>query len=245
MASRKKAKPKHRHVAFEESLKEVRSREATTWTEVEQSFIDVVTAFDAEYAQGKREKGWYQLKARYFNDLVVAIIENATGEEISTRSKKRSVLFSEIDIDMCFPGEGDPIVAAEVKALGTPPHPGNDFVARKAYSDLHKRVREVAFTSMDIKAAYAKPRIISSFQSWVDTTEPAYSSFWAMRVAGESDLSQVRSILSSRKSYCNGVGAVIYGVNEPSASYVVKPYPEFAMDRAIRDFTQRVISSRE
>lgn len=215
----------------------------TSWSQVEVEFLAAVSSFDEEYSRGKRKSGWYQQKAKYFNDLVVLLIENNTGKKIATRAKKRSVLFSEIDIDICYPDVGDPIVAAEVKALGTPPHPGNRDQARGARSDLHKRVREVAFTAMDIKAAHAKPRTITSFQAWVDAAEPAYLCFWAMRVDGPADLSTVRSVLASLKSYCNGVGAVIYESRVAPTDYVVRHFPEFSMDRAIRDFTQRVISS--
>lgn len=242
-AMAKNAKPKHKYAPFDECLADVRSEKTTDWSSIESRFLEVVGAFDAEYARGSKSRGWYQLKARYFNDIVVAVIENSTGRTISTRRKQRSVLFSEIDIDICYPDHGEPVVAAEVKVLGTPPHPRNGGKARPARSDLHKRVREVAFTAMDIKAAYARPRTISSFQAWVDNAEPAYASFWALRVADDSDLSTVRSVLASLKSYCNGVGAVIYAPTNEATSYTARPYPEFAMDRAIRDFTQRVISA--
>ncbi|MBL8754423.1 MAG: hypothetical protein JNK15_14060 [Planctomycetes bacterium] len=228
---------------FEALKKRAWSEPCQSWAEVEADFIATVGAFDREYSTGKRPPGWYQQKAKFFNDLVVRIIENCTGRKIATRAKKRSVLFSDIDIDICYPESGDPIVAAEVKALGTPPHPGNNGKARHARSDMHKRVREVAFTAMDIKAAHAKPRTISSFQAWVDTAEPAYLSFWALRVDGTADLSSVRSILASLKSYCNGVGAVIYEATTVPTKYAVRQFPEFNMDRAIRDFTQRVIST--
>ena len=234
--------PSDSFTPFDALLERAWSDACQSWGDIESDFIATVSAFDAEYSRGNRPQGWYQQKARYFNDLVICIIENCTGKKVATRIKKRSVLFSEIDVDICFPEAGDPVVAAEVKAMGTPPHPRNDNTARGARSDLHKRVREVAFTATDIKAAYAKPRVINSFKSWVDSAEPAYLSFWAMRVDGEADLSTVRSILASLNSYCNGVGAVIYQPTSAPTDYVVKQYPEFAMDRAIRDFAQRVIS---
>lgn len=235
--------PAHSFAPFEELLRRAWSQPCQSWAEVEADFIAAVSDFDREYSLGRRPSGWYQLKAKFFNDLVVSIIENCSGRKIATRAKKRSVLFSDIDIDICYPEVGDPMVAAEVKALGTPPHPGNDGQARRARSDMHKRVREVAFTAMDIKAAHAKPRTISSFQAWVDTAEPAYLSFWALRVDGAADLSSVRSILASLKSYCNGVGAVIYEPASSPTTYAIRQFPEFVMDRAIRDFTQRVISN--
>lgn len=228
---------------FDELIQRVWSEPCQSWAEVESEFIATVSAFDAEYSQGARSQGWYQLKARFFNDLVVFILENCTGRKLATRVRKKSVLFSDIDIDICYPAKGDPIVAAEVKALGTPPHPRNENRARRACSDLHKRVREVAFTATDIKAAHATPRTINSFQAWIDSAEPAYLSFWAMRVDGATDLNVVRSILSSLRSYCNGVGAVIYEPARGPTDYVLRRYPEFSMDRAFREIAQRIISS--
>ena len=206
--------------------------------------MEATSAFDREYSLGDRTSGWYQSKARYFNDIVVALVESETGATIATRGKRKSVLFSDIDIDMCFPMTGDPIVAAEVKALGTPPHPRNEMKGRGARSDLHKRVREVAFTSMDLKAAYSRRAPIDSFQAWVDATSPTYLSFWSLRVDGRSDHEQVREIVHSLRSYCNGVGAIIYEARSGNFDYVAHRHPSSSMHRAIGEFSQRVVSAK-
>lgn len=158
--------------------------------------------------------------------------------------RRRVFSFCGIDIGIYYPSADEPVVSAEVKALGPRPHLKNGYKARGARSDLHKRVREVAFTATDVKAAHARPTLINSFQDWIDKTRHAYLTFWAMRVAGPKDLDAVRSFLSSLKSYCNGVGAASYEAKTTLTDYVVRDYPEFDMDRVIRDFTQRVISSR-
>ena len=61
----------------------------------------VVELFDSEYSLGNRTSGWYQAKARYFNDIIVALLSNASKRAIALRSKKRSQLFRLIDIDIC------------------------------------------------------------------------------------------------------------------------------------------------
>ena len=158
------------------------------------------------------------------------------------RCKKKSQLFDLIDIDICYPEQGSPIVAAEVKLLGTPPHPGNKDKPRPGSADLHKRVREVAFTSMDLKAAYAHPQPIASFQQWVESTLPGYFAFWAIRANDKSDLERVRSTLTSLRAYCNGVGAVIYcpRTAQKPTKYEVRKLPELSIDRALREMAQRV-----
>ncbi len=236
------AKPKHEFGPLEALVKKVRDEGIEKWSAIEDEFLQLVERFDSEFAAGGKESGWYQSKARYFNDIIVDLLSNASKKPIALRCKKNSQLFVLIDIDICFPEEGEPIVPGEVKVLGTPPHPGNQDKARRGSADLHKRVREVAFTSMDLKAAYAPPQPIGSFQSWVDSTSPGYFSFWAIRANDPPDMERVRSTLTSLRAYCNGVGAVIYyPVSEENpANYEVKRLPELSIDRALREMAQRI-----
>ncbi|MFN2377816.1 MAG: hypothetical protein ABR538_14875 [Candidatus Binatia bacterium] len=228
---------------FESLLGRVREGEIERWRDLEAEFLSATEHFDEEYRAGNRETGWYQSKARYFNDIVVGLLVNNTHCDIAARAKKDSHLFGKIDIDICCPKKGEPLVAGETKALGTPPHPRNKNKGRPGSQDLHKRIREVAFTSMDLKAAYAKARTISSFQGWIDSTEPGYFSFWAVRVDTARDLERVREMLSGLRNYCNGVGAVIYGPTDPTrpVSYVVHTVPHLSMDAPIREMAQRIV----
>jgi hypothetical protein len=230
-------------VPFEGILASVRKDRTTRWAEVEPAFVDCIELFDDEYMGGRRSSGWYQAKARYFNDVIVALLENLCGRSMTTRQKKRSHLFTEIDIDVCYPSSGELLMGAEVKALGAPPHPGNKMKGRPASQDIHKRVREVAFTSIDVKAAYAPLKKIASFQDWVDTTTPAYASFWAIRANDTSDLNRIRTTLSSLRHFCNGVGALVYMPSHTPTSYRVEHIHELAIDRALRDLGQRIASN--
>jgi hypothetical protein len=233
---------KHEFAPFEHLLERVRDEQIPKWSAVEEEFIHAVEKFDTEYALGSRKSGWYQAKARYFNDVIVDLLSNMSNKAILSRCKKASQLFRKIDIDICFPGEGDPIVAGEVKALGTPPHPRNKNTARRGSNDLHKRVREVGFTSTDLKAAYASPQSIRSFQEWIDTTSPGYFSFWAVRVDDSTDLESVRGMLTSMRAYCNGIGAVIYQPTSPSTatSYRAHDVAGLSIDFALREMAQRI-----
>ncbi len=212
------------------------------WAEIQSDFIRAVEEFDTEYRTGRRTMGWYQSKARYFNDIVVALLGNLSNKPISVRKKKDSQLFGKLDVDICYPSEGLPKIAGEVKALGTPPHPNNRNRARNGSSDLHKRLREVALTSIDLKVAYSGPRAIQSFQNWIDSTPPGYFSFWSIRTNDESDFERVRSMLMSLRSYCNGVAAVIYSPSSEAAptTYWIRRLTELDLDHAIREMAQRV-----
>lgn len=228
---------------FETLLRNIHDQRITSWAEIELDFLDATSAFDTLYATGKKDKGWYQAKARYFNDVLVALISSAVDQPVRARSKKRSILFEKIDIDLCYPEIGDPVVCGEAKQLGAPPHPGNNLTGRPANQDIHKRVREVALTSMDIKAAHTGPRQIESFGHWVSTATPAYISFWALRADTPQDLDSCRSILYSLRNYCNQVGAFVYEPTTGATDYTVKHFRELSMDTALNEFVQRSVSA--
>lgn len=227
---------------YQSLLDRIASDRISSWSVIEAEFIEATSAFDTEYKDGERSTGWYQAKARYFNDLIVELLSNASGKPMATRRKKRSQLFDKLDIDVCYPDEGDPLIGAEVKALGTPPHRGNSMKGRAARSDLHKRIREVAFTSIDFKVAHAPPTPIGSFQAWVDASPPGYFSFWAMRVQDDRDFETIRTMLVNLRTYCNGVGAVIFRAVSPlePTRYRVVRVHELDIDRNLREMAQRV-----
>jgi len=233
--------PKHTFDRLEALVERVRLERIDRWEAIQGDFVAAVEAFDLEYAAGSRESGWYQAKARYFNDLIVGVLSELARKPIAVRTKKRSQLFEELDVDICFPGEGMPIIAGEVKALGTPPHPKNQMKPRSGSQDLHKRVREVAFTAMDLKVAYAPPQPIGSFQRWIDSTNPGYFAFWAIRASDHADFERVRRTLANLRAYCNGVGALIY-LPDPVApgKYTVRNLSELSIDRSLREMAQRI-----
>jgi hypothetical protein len=237
--------PKHEFEPFEALVNHVRQDRVERWLDIEDQFLRVVGLFDTEFARGCHNDGWYQSKAHYFSDLLAGLLGNISGNPISLRCKKRSQLFDLVDLDLCFPREGDPIVAGTVKAMGTPPHGRNENAASGASQDLHNRVREVAFSSMDLKAAYAPPRPIASFQNWVDATSPGYFAFWAMRAKDRQDFEEVRSTLASSRAYCNGVGAIIYVPTkaETPTDYEGTRVTDLSIDKAIREMAQRIAAS--
>lgn len=223
-------------------LQDIRSGIPKEWSQVEQKFLDAVSRFDERYRQGRESSGWYQSKARYFNDGIMGLIENKSKKTLSSRIKCRSQMFDKIDIDVCYPSTGNPIAAAECKALGTPPHQGNDFKGRGSRADLHKRAREVAFTSADLKSVYAQPTQIYSLPQWLRAVQPGYFSFWAMRIQDERDRRGVAEILGGLKNYCDGVGAIFYRQREGSETIAYESCTpnDLAMDKAIRDMAQRI-----
>jgi len=73
-------------------------------------------------------------------------------------------------------------------------------------------------------------------------TRPKYYSFWAFRVANDTDFARVRQMMNGLRSYCNGVGAIIYAAADSSGfPYRKVTAPELSLDRALRDMAQEVI----
>jgi hypothetical protein len=235
-------KPKHTYPAFEDLLRRVHDDRTNSWSEIAHAFLRIVEQFDREYGEGNRSTGWYQSKARYFNDLIVQLLSNQSSKEIAKRRKKDSKLFGRLDVDICYPGKGDPTIAGEVKALGTPPHPRNNHLARRGSADLHKRIREVAFTSLDIKVAYAPATPIKSFQAWIDTVPPGYFAFWAIRSSDATDFEKLRVMLSGLRRYCNGVGAIIYEPTSASTpfTYEDRTPQDLLIDHWLQEIAQRI-----
>ena len=226
--------------AFDELVARVRSdSDVERWDQIQDEFLAAVSLFDTEYSKGRKNSGWYQKKAGYFNDLLVLLLENATGAKLGRSVKRGSALFDEIDINLCYPEDPTrrPSVGAEAKMLGAPPHPGNKNIARSARQDIHKRVREVALTSVDFKAHYAPARAIHSFKSWIAETRPKYFSFWAFRVADAHDFENVRQIMNALKNYCNGVGAFFYRERLASEPTLYEPAPasELNLDGVLKE----------
>lgn len=237
-----RAVAKHEFAPFEELVNHVRHDRIERWIDVEDEFIRVVGLSDTEFVLGSRDIDWDQSKTQCFNDLIVGLLANISGKPISMRQKKRSQIFDLVDIDICFPREGDPIVAAAVNMLGAPPLSGDTSIASGTSNDFCNRVREVAFSSMDLKAAYARPQPIRSFQNWADSTSPGYFSFWAIRAEDREDSEEVRSTLASSRTYCNGVGAVIYVPTKTSnpTEYGVDRVTALSIDRVIKEMAQRI-----
>lgn len=227
---------------YEDLLAHMKTQQVLTWAEIQSDFLTVTSQFDTEYRKGAKTSGWYQAKARYFNDIIVTLLGNVSGKPMSTRRKKKSQLFNVLDIDVCYPDDGDPVIGAEVKALGTPPHPKNQMKARSARTDLHKRIREVAFTSIDFKVAYGPPKPIGSFQNWIDSSPPGYFTFWAMRVEDQVDFEAVRTILVNLRAYCNGVGAVVFmpKSSDDPTNYKIRRVDELDIDKIVKEIAQRV-----
>lgn len=237
---------------FDALLERVNKEKLGSWRSVEADFLAAVTAFDTEYSTGTHDAGWYQLKGRFFNDLIVDLVENCAGREIARRAKRPGTLFAAIDLDICYPVDprSPPIVAGESKIAGTPPHSRNKNVARAGSQDIDKRVREVALNALDVKIANAATRdqSIIDIADWIRRTNPRYFTFWAFRADSVTDFQRaVRRLDALASSYADGVGGFFYepiSPDQPTTYRVVAPPDSLNMERAISRLCRLIANLR-
>ncbi len=212
-----------------------------------------MSAFDSEQAKGSWTSGDNQGKGRFFNELIAGLLQNATGVPIIQRGKRPGVLLQNVDVDLCYPPTGTPLVIAETKMLGTPQHPGNDTTApltgRRANADLPKRVREIALNVIDLKLAAPAGRTapIGDISTWIQRQPPAVYALFGLRIRDKADHEAVKyQAQMLTNSYANGVGLVLYqpiDVSTPAGrtTYeLIRPPGGMSIDDAVRRMAREI-----
>ncbi len=145
----------------------------------------------------------------YRDTVISLIIARCKSKGISISIKERA-LKGRTDlhkVDFAYPLEGDPVVTGEVKAIGSPEHVG--FDERYIGMDIDKRVKEVKYTSIDLKRKFG-PLVSKDWFTWISETQPKFYVFWIMRQGEKNSLNKVLEKIVSIREYANGVSAVIY-----------------------------------
>ncbi len=155
----------------------------------------------------------------YRNTIISLITARCESRGLSISPKERA-LEGRTDlhkVDFAYPLEGDPIIAGEVKAIGSPEH--NGYGERHIGIDIDKRVKEVKYTPIDLKRKF-DPLISKGWFTWVDKTQPKFYVFWIMRQGKKNSLNRILGKVASVGEYANGVSAVIYAPARSHYRYV-------------------------
>jgi hypothetical protein len=187
-------------VAYEEAVK----ARPKTWEAVEAQFLRAMSEFDANVATGAADMGDLQNgKGDFFNDLLALLLENCAGVTLFSRGAVPGLTFPKHNLDVTFPNTGVAEFLLEAKTVGTPKHPGSPKakpIGRAGSADLDKRVKEIGFKTIDLKAGYARvmaargespTAIAGDLTAWLHSVKPRTYVFIAARVIGDKDLARV------------------------------------------------------
>jgi len=231
------------YAAAEESLPK-------TWNEVEGPFLRAMEAFDQNVASGLADIGDLQNgKGDFFNDLLSLLLENCAGVDLYSRGGVPGFIFANHNLDVTYPSTGIVKFTLEAKAVGTPKHelsPKQRAVGRPGSADLAKRVKEVAFKTIDLKAEHGRLMAMQghspevqpggNLTTWLRSVRPSAYLFIAARVVNKTDLDAVIGFAQTAVQVVDAVGVFCFGPKDPASptTYSKMPVPvSLAIDRVL------------
>lgn len=205
------------------------AKKPRSWAQVENEWLDAMSAIDTLVAAGVADKGdWQNCKGDVFNDLLALILENCAQVELLTRHFIPGLIRANHNLDVTYPAEGVAQFLLEAKALGNPKHPGSEAekdIGRRGSADVDKRVHEVAFKVIDLKLEYGRrlaeagqsPETVpgGSLKSWLRGNKPTTYLFMSARVVSNTDLRALVRQADVAQQVVDGVGIFAF---EPSSS---------------------------
>lgn len=194
-----------------------------TRAEVEDTFLRGMEGFDQNVANGAADMADLQNgKGDFFNDLLALLLENCAQVQLYSRAGVPGLIFPKHNLDVTFPSSGAIEFVLEAKAVGTPKHPWNPkqkAIGRAGSADLDKRVKEIGFKAIDLKAEFARimaqrgdsPTAISGdLTSWLRSVKPRSYVFFAARVISDKDRDRVFRLADQAGLVSDAVGVFCF-----------------------------------
>jgi len=220
-----------------------------TWTEVEDAFVRAMEGFDLNVASGVADTGDLQNgKGDFLNDLLALLLEGCAGIQLYSRGGVPGFVFANHNLDVTYPNTGVVKFTLEAKAVGTPKHPLSPKqkpIGRPGSADLAKRVKEVAFKTIDLKAEFG--RIMAArgqpasapggnMTSWLRAVRPKAYLFVAARVVNKTDLDATIAFAHTAAQVVDGVGLFCFGPVSEAAPTTYRTFsvpPDVSIDRVL------------
>lgn len=220
-----------------------------TWTEVEDAFVRAMEGFDANVASGIADIGDLQNgKGDFLNDLLALLLEGCAGVQLYSRGGVPGFVFANHNLDVTFPNAGVVKFTLEAKAVGTPKHPlspTQKLIGRPGSADLAKRVKEVAFKTIDLKAEFGRimaargepaTALGGNLTTWLHAVRPKAYLFIAARVVNRTDLDATIAFAHTAAQVVDGVGLFCFGPASEAAPTRYRTFdvpPEVSMARVL------------
>jgi len=221
-----------------------------SWNQVEEPFMRAMEGFDANVANGVADIGDLQNgKGDFFNDLLALILENCAGVQLYSRGGVPGFVFPHHNLDITYPNVGVVRFTLEAKAVGTPRHPLSPRqrpIGRPGSADLAKRVKEVAFKAIDLKAEFGRIMAMQghspastpggNLTTWLRSVPPSAYLFIAARVVSHTDFDAVIGFAHTAAQVQDGVGLFCFGPDSesnPTTYRKVAVPAELSIDRVL------------
>lgn len=229
---------------------------ATSWNQVEDEFLAAISEFDSGLPAafdgvGKDEKDRQSKdlsaaiqngKGDWFNNVVALLLERCAGiETLYVRRLVPGLIIAEHNLDGVYPGDQTREIEflLEAKMMGTPKHAnssGQKLPGRAGSADLNKRVKELAFKSIDLKGEAARRLTMvgvaptrggaggGDLSTWLHASRPRIYFFMAVRVLGETDFAAVVRWAETAAQVVDAVGLYCYeALPDSFTTYRAKP----------------------
>ena len=219
--------------AFRNVYDDAEAGKFTSWNQVEESFLASMSSFDSSIAltvgsqmtdAEKSELGadLQNGKGDFFNDLLVELLRNCSGVALgASRRIVPGLVVPVHNLDGVYPSVGEIGFMLEAKMMGTPKHinsPTQKASGRPGSADLDKRVKELAFKSIDLKGEFSRRRAMAGeapsaggpgggdLTTWLRSVPPRIYFFLAVRVTSDADFARTLKWASTAQQVVDAVG---------------------------------------
>lgn len=225
-----------------------------SWNAVVDAYLRAIERLDDNLVAGIADMGDLQNgKGDFFNDLLSLILEGCSEVALYSRRLVPGFIYPTHNLDITYPGGIDDVArfVVEAKAVGTPKHPGSPkerSIGRPGSMDIRKRVAELAFKTIDLKAEHGRIEAMEgrrppvnpggNLTTWLRSVSPRTYLFVSARVVSETDLQAVITYAGRAAQVQDGVGLFCYEPVSEAAPTTYRPVTkgiptELMLDRAL------------
>ncbi len=201
------------------------------WEQIQEELLNILAELDRLRREDRIPEGRYRQKGNYFRDTIIALVKASCGfelreRELPGRTDKHRVDVSYLQNDE-NPRQGFVLLAGEAKAMGSPEHEreGKRYPERTLTIDIDKRVKEVKYTSIDLKRL-ADPQVSIGWDRFIRETPPAFFVAWLLRLATSDRPEHIFNKLKGVSEYTNGIGVAVYCERSPGQYEWIENVPK-------------------
>ena len=222
--------------------------EKLQWKDIQEELLAILAELDTLRQEDRIPEGRYRQKGNYFKDTIIALVKAHCGFILREREIPGRTDVHRVDLSYLQnaedPQQGVVLLAGEAKAMGSPEHErsGKRYPERTLTIDIDKRIKEVKYTSVDLKRR-ADPQVSKDWDSFITETPPAFFAAWLMRLAAKDRLEHILEKLIGVAEYTNGVGVALYHGEGEGAAYkwiTEIPEPLFSIESLIEAICQHL-----